>query len=372
MPISGFTDKLKRLGRDYLFQTTINEQQKNINCSLFNAGQLINNRIIAYPQDLLGAELMEKVHYIHKQNFADIDSLLGLAERMRKLEKPEIIEKLGKTLYSKDLYDEGIELLVLAAQKYSESPGLHFVLGRLYLGKGVYDEAEIELHKAVELAPNFPDYRNLLGVAYLKLKKSLAAIKEFNKAVELNIYFDKAYFNLGLAFIGNGLYREDYNLAKNLVKNSMDSFEKAILFNPSYETQDYFNGLIALKQGDLQAAFSLLSSVADLNTVLTSEDRLLEMYLRYVHDEAGMTEDGIKRYIERISELLKTNSGYADLHNELGMAYTVMSKFMNDKAIMHFQAALKINPNFAKATRNLKLSQNDLKGFEILLEAIVK
>jgi len=347
MPVSGFTDKLKRLGRDYLFQTTVNEPQKLINCSLFNAGSLINSRTIAYPDDLAGVALMERVQYIHKQNYSDIDSLLGLAERLRKLEKPEILEKIGKVLSSKELYDEGIELLVLAVQKYPDSSGIHFVLGRLYLGKGVFDEALTELQRAVDLAPNFPDYRNLLGIAFLKLKKAKAAINEFKKAVEFNIYFDKAYFNLGLAYIANGIFREDYNLAKNLISNSIENFDKAILFNPGFETQEYQNGIAALHRGDLQSAFDLLSAVADLNTILTSEDRLLEMYLRYVHDEAGMTEDGIKRYIERISELLKISAGFADLHNELGMAYTVMSKFMNDKAIKHFQEALKINPRFA-------------------------
>jgi hypothetical protein len=45
---------------------------------------------------------------------------------------------------------------------------------------------------------------------------------------------------------------------------------------------------------------------------------------------------------------------------------------MNDKAIRHFDDALKINSGFSRALKNLKLAENDLKGFEILLEAIFK
>jgi tetratricopeptide (TPR) repeat protein len=140
---------------------------------------------------------------------------------------------------------------------------------------------------------------------------------------------------------------------------------------------DYINesfecGMNLLKEGKLDQAYEKLTAVATDVVFRGSEERLLEMYLRYIHGEKGMTEEGIKQYVDRITELLKSNPGHADLHNELGMAYTVMSKFMNNKAIEHFKEALRLNPNFLKASRNLKLSQNDLKGFEVLLEAIVR
>jgi tetratricopeptide (TPR) repeat protein len=258
-------------------------------------------------------------------------------------------------------------------QKYPDMPGLHFVLGRLYLARGLYDEAVEQLTRAVELAPSYPDYRNLLGIAYLKLGKPVVAIDEFKKAVEQNIYYYQAYFNLGLGYILNGIVREDFNLAKNLVHNCQEAFKKATLFYPAYLCNGYENGMRLLVEGQLERAYDIFSAVAEETlSQSSSENRLLEMYLRYIHGEEGMTEDGIKRYVDRIGELLKSNPGHADLQNELGMAYTVMSKFLNNKAIEHFKEALRLNPHFLKAAKNLKLSQNDMKGFEVLLEAIVK
>ena len=251
-------------------------------------------------------------------------------------------------------------------------PGLHFVLGRLYLARGMFDEALEQSCKAVELAPSFPDYRNMLGIAYLSTRKPVSAVDEFKKAVELNIYYDEAYFNLGLAFIMNGIVREDFNLAKNLLHNCQEAFGKAIMFNPGYMNLNYETGMNLLRENKLEQAYEILSAMGREVITHESEERLLEMYLRYIHGESGMTEEGIKQYVEQISELLKSNPGHADLHNELGMAYTVMGKFLNNKAIEHFKEALKINPDFIKAARNLKLSQNDLKGFEVLLEAIVR
>jgi tetratricopeptide (TPR) repeat protein len=372
MSAIGFTDKFRRLGREYLIQTSVNELKKSIVCSLFHSGLLINSRTFPMLDNIESDGLIDRVSSIHEQYIEDIDCLLGLVESMKDQEKPEIVEKIGKTLCARELYDEGRELLSRAVEKYPDLPGQRFVLGRIYLSKGLYDEAKDQLCRAVELAPTYPDYRNLLGQAYLKLNKPVAAIDEFRKAVELNIYYDEAYFNLGLGFILNGIVKEDFNLAKNLLHNCQEAFNKATLFNPGFLNANYQMGMDSLVQGRLDNAYESLSLAAKDAVSHTSEERLLEMYLRYIHGSGGMTEAGIKQYVEQIEELLKSNPGHADLHNELGMAYTIMCKFMNNKAIEHFKEALRQNPNFLKAARNLKLAQNDLKGFEVLLEAIVR
>jgi tetratricopeptide (TPR) repeat protein len=372
MEAIGYTDKFHRLGREYLLQTSVNELHRTIISSLFHSGQLISSRSVSLPGNINADDLLTKVSEIHHRSLTDIDTLLGLVERMHDLGKPDLIEKLGRTLCARELFDEGNDLLTRAAVKYPDLPGIHHVLGRLYLGKGILDKAVEEFSRAVELAPKYPDYKNSLGTAYLKSEKPGAAINEFKKAVELNIYYHEAYFNLGLGFLLNGIVREDFDFAKDLPVNCLEAFEKAILFNPGYMNVEFEQGVTLLKEGKLEDAYRILSGMAARTIAHSSEDRLLEMYLRYVHGEGGMTEEGIREYIEEIRELLRTNPGHADLHNELGMAYIIMSRFTNNKAICHFKESLRINPNFAKAMRNLKLSQNDLKGFEVLLEAIVR
>ncbi len=372
MPPIGFTDKFRRLDREYLMQTSVSEARKAIVCSLFHSGLLINSRTFPLPPNLEGDALLEKVAKHHEHCLSDINSLLGLVERMKELDKPEIIEKLGRTLCSHELYDEGCSLLDYAVQKYPESPGLRFALGRICLAKGKFEEACEQLSRAVELAPVYPDYRNLLGVAFLKTNKPVAAIDEFRKAVEINIYYDEAYFNLGLGYILNGIVKEDFNLAKNLLHNCQETFQKAALFNPAFGTEEYEKGMALLSEGQLEPAYEILGNVGRDAVNHRADEKLLEMYMRYIYGQPGLTEAGIKQYLEEVSELLKSNPGHADLHNELGMAYMIMSKFLNNKAMEHFQEALRINPNFLKAARNLKLSQNDLKGFEVLLDAIIR
>ncbi|HBC45940.1 MAG TPA: hypothetical protein DEO84_03260 [candidate division Zixibacteria bacterium] len=372
MPPIGFTDKFRRLGRDYLLQTSFSEARKMIVCSLFHSGQLISSRAFPLTDELEGDALLTKVSQKHEYCLSDITALLGLAENMRELEKPELIEKLGRTLCSRELYDEGCELLTFAVQRYPEVPGLRLALGRIYHAKRQFEEAREQLSQAVELAPSYPDYRNILGVTYLKLNKPVAAIDEFRKAAELNIYYEEAYFNLGLGYILNGIVKEDFNLAKNLLGNCQEAFQKAALFNPAYITENYEKGIALLSEGNLEQSYEILTQVGGDVVSHANDEKLLEMYMRCIHGQNGLTEAGIKQYVDELSELLKANPGHADLHNELGMAYTIMSKFLNNKAMEHFQEALRINPGFARAVRNLKLSQNDLKGFEVLLEAIIR
>ena len=116
MPAINFTDKFRRLGREYLLQTSVNELRRLIICSLFHSGQLINTRAFPVPENPAPGALLDFVSKIHQQCLTDIRSLLGLVERMQQLDKPEIIEKLGKTLCNRELYDEGRELLSMAVQ----------------------------------------------------------------------------------------------------------------------------------------------------------------------------------------------------------------------------------------------------------------
>ena len=372
MSAIGFQDKFRRLDREYLLQTAVNDLNRNIVCSLFHDGKLLSSQTLPPLGELSRGDLSETAQEIHRQYLSDFESLLAMVEKTMKSDKPELIEKLGKTLFIRHLYDEALLLLEDAVERFPEYHGYRFLLGKIYLSQNRVADAQRELHKSVQLAPDFPDYRNQLGLVYLKLNKAVAAINEFTIACEKNVYYHNAFYNLGLGYILNGVLREDYELAKNIEQNCRETFDKATMFNPGYLNAAYQRGKTNLEQGRFKEAFDDFSKAARNGESISFQSELLEMYLRNVHGIDGMTEDGISDYIDRLKSIIKNNPGYADLHNELGMAFTIMGKLIIDKAIIHFSEALKINPHFDSAGKNLKLSQNDLKGFEVLLGAILK
>ncbi len=368
----GFQDKFRRLEREYLLQTSVNDLNRNIVCSLFHDGRLLSTQVLPPLGELSRGDLSETAQEIHRQYLADFESLLALAEKTINSDKPELIEKLGKTLFNRRLYDEALMLLEGAAGRFPEFHGYKFLLGKIYLSQNRVEDARDEFLRSVQRAPDYPDYRNQLGLAYLKLEKAIAAINEFKIACEKNVYYHDAHYNLGLGYVLNGVVREDYELAKNIMDNCREAFGRATMFNPGYLNEAYRRGQEKLDKGLLKEAYDDFTRAARNGGNISFQSELLEMYLRNVHGADPMSENGIGDYIERLKSIIKNNPGYADLHNELGMAYTIMGKLIIDKAIDHFNEALKINPGFQRAERNLKLSKNDLKGFEVLLGAILK
>lgn len=367
-----YSKKLNYLGREYLFQTTYNESDRTVVCSLFNQGRLLDIHYKSVPGRPQGNELVDYIMDTHLQILGHYETLLRVAEAKKESERSEVIVKLGSALLSNKLYDEAVELLNTAIQKHDGDSAIRLLLGKVYKAKNRFEDAEEEFRKAVELSPNYPDFRNLLGETYLHLRKPLAAISEFEKAAKYNVYYDRAFYNMGLGYILNGIVKEDFELAKGLQEKSNEAFGKAIAFNPRYDNENYRAGIAFLHEGRLEEAYEKLFSAIDNRDTDASFEKLLDLYIRCVYGEAGATEENIKNYIGNIENLLKTNPGFADLENELGMAYTIMGKIMRDKAIEHFRKAIEINPDFNKAIKNIKLSQNDLRGFEALLEAILK
>lgn len=367
-----YSKKLRYLDREYLFQTTYNELDRTVVCSLFNEGRLLNIHFTDLPADLPDNGLVDFMVKIHEQRLNDYEILLKVAEMNKDTDRPGILIKLGSALLVNQLYDEAIELLEGASSRHGNNSAIKLLLGKVYTAKNRFTDAESELRKAVELSPMYPDFRNILGETYLNLGKPLAAIDQFKKAVELNVYYDRAFYNLGLGYILNGIIKEDFDLARDLQNNCRETFEKAIALNPVYANQAYRDGMELLDRGMLQEAYEKLAEVAGNANPDSTSLKLLNLYIRCVYGENGATEKSIKDYIAEIENLLITNPGYADLENELGMGYTIMGKIMRDRAIDHFKKALEINPGFKKALKNIKLSENDLRGFEALLEAILK
>ena len=367
-----YSKRLRYLNRDYLFQTTYNESDRSVVCSLFNEGRLLNIHFTSLQEDLQGNELIEFIIKVHDRTLNDYETLLKVTESKKDSDRAEVIFKLGSALLKKKLYDEASELLQSALTKHDDDSAIRVLLGRVYSAKSRFEDAESELIRAVDLSPDYPDFRNLLGETYLHLGKPVAAINQFKKAAEFNVYYDRAFYNMGLGYILNGIVKEDFDLARDIQKYCDESFGKAVAFNPEYINENYETGMDLLREGRLEEAYEKLSSVSESGNANKISEDLLDLYIRCVFGSNGPTEENIKSYIEKAESLLKKNPGYADLENELGMAYTILGRIMRDKAIGHFGKAIEINPNFKKAKKNIKLSEYDLKGFEALLEAILK
>jgi len=362
--------KLKGMGKEFYLQTSGDPHNGKGVCILFESGNPVDiTEFKIIDSNRPPALVVEEYHRMRLERFTRLSELY--AELVEESEPP-ILEKLALSLADQKLFNEAAQVLEKALKIAPQNSGLWNDLGLILMELDDYERARDSFMKAVQLNPSYPDCHNNLGVALLDLGKCYQSYKSFEKAIELNVYFAEAYYNMALALILNGIKREDYNLAQNLEDNATNFLAKAVGFKPIFKNEHLQTGLDALGNKDLPAAFKHLRQGYDEAVAGKFPKKTYYFHLEYLYRNDLLREDAVIRHIKKLQKLIEAHPNYPDLHNELGMAYTVLAQFHSDRAIEAFERALRMNPGYKIALKNLKLTQNELKGLKTLLRAILK
>ncbi len=364
------TNKLRGMGKEFFLQTSADPQKGTGTSILFEGGNPLD--IIEFKITDDGRPPAAIVEEFHRNRLDRFNRLSDLYAELSNETDPSILEKLALSLVDQKLYREAAAILERTLIDSSQNSRLWNHLGLINLELHDYEKAAEDFNRAIQLNPDYPDYHHNLGRANLKLGRCLQAYQNFEKAIELNVYFGEAYYNMALAVILNGIKREDYGLAQNLEDRATSLLAKAVGFNPLFKNDFLQRGIDALSNRDLPQAYSLISNGYDLACESKFPKKTYYFHLDYLFRHDLLKEDAVVRHIKKIQRLIEKYPNFPDLYNELGLAYTVLAQYHSDRAIEAFERALKINPNYRTALKNLKLTQNELKGLKTLLRAILK
>jgi len=364
------TSKLEGMGKEFFLQTSGDPQNGKGTCVLFENGNPIDMIEFRLPENSKqAAGVIDEFHKNRFEKFVELDELyVELIEET----DASILEKLALSLIDQKLFEEAARIFKRGSENAPQNSRLLNYLGLTYMELEDYQKAENYFIEAINISPDFPDYQNNLGKALLKQGKCSRASKSFEKATELNVYYAEAYYNLALAVVLNGIKKEDYSLAQNLEDNVANLLSKAVGFDPAFKNEYLQQALDALKNKDLDITFIELSKGYDAATSGKFPKKTYHFHLEYLFRNDLLREETVIKHIKKLKKLLETHPNYPDLHNELGMAYTVLTQFHSDRAIEAYQKALKLNPEYKTAMKNMKLIQNELKGMKTLLRAILK
>lgn len=364
------TSKLRGMGKEFFLQSSGDTKNGKGSCILFEDGNPVDIFEFKLPENPKQASgVIEEYHRLRQERF---QALSDLYSELTDETEPPILEKLAVSLIEQKLFEEAAKVLDRAVKQAPQNSLLLNLQGLTYMEIEDYGKAQESFMKVVEIHPDYPDYHNNLGKALLKQGECFKAYKAFEQAIKLNVYFAEAYYNMAMAVILNGIKKEDYNLAQNLEDNATSLLAKSVGFNPSFKNDHLQQGLDALENKDLERAFIELSKGYDLATNGKFPKKTYNFHLEYLFKHEGLREESVVRHIKKLNKQLEKHPNYPDLYNELGMAYTVLAQFHSDRAIEAFQKALKLNPDYKIAMKNLKLTQNELKGLKTLLRAILK
>jgi tetratricopeptide (TPR) repeat protein len=367
-----FNDIIRSKDGEYFLRTANSIYQHKVISSFFKNGTLLDSQHTEYETNISEETLLEMTRSFHEEKKSEIKSLLELSEKLKQTKQPETKNLVGLAFVRKGMYNEAIDQFEDAIILDPENSIVYNNLGDAYIAVNRLEEAIDVLEKAIILSPDFADLHNNLGRSYLKLSKCKNAVQAFEKAISINTYYPDAFYNLAMAYILNAQTREDFSLSVDIYSNVMEYMEKAARINPNFKNEYYDRGEEFLRKKEYLKAYQEFEKGYNRGSHSTDMSFILDFYLRVVHSGKKMKSAMIWKHIRKLEALLKKYPNYADLYNHLGVAYVIMSKIVNNKAIQLFDKAMKINPNFEKAKKNKRLAEYDHKGIQLLFDAILK
>ncbi|MCI0513681.1 tetratricopeptide repeat protein [candidate division KSB1 bacterium] len=370
-PIS-FSETLESKRGKYLLQTSTNGFSSKVVSSIFKDGQLINDNYVSYTPKLSADELFKIAEQLHARQKHEITSIFQLIEKYAETKNEKQFELIAQGLLRRNLIDEAAACLEQFCLRNVTAAGCYFLLGLALYRQKNYPAAITALKHAVAIRPQYADYHHWLGIAYFSANACGLAASEFQAATAINVYFAEAFYYLGLTYLKNAIVRDDYNLKINLETNALQIFETATKLNPAYKREAYLLGIEAFKQQDYTAALAQL--IESQNAIEKPDPREIvdNFYLRLLDSDVEIEIVAVWDYIKELNTIIRKFPGYADLYQDLGIAYTILGTAFQKEAGLFFEKALKRNPNYQNARKSSKLVMNENRGLQFLVDSMLE
>ncbi len=223
-----------------------------------------------------------------------------------------------------------------------------FLLEEGYIDFFNDEEKEILFKEIVKTLENrSPGKWNNLGNRFKEIGQLDRAIDSYNKALEFDPDYRYACFNLGL------IYTE-----KGEIEKAIEAYERAVEIDPKYHLVFYNLAFIYRGRDELDRAINSFKRVLEINP----EHFYSWFNLGEVYDEMGELDQAIDSYKKALE--IKPNYHFA-LHN-LGIAYKKKGEL--EKAIEVIKHSLEFYPEDHHAWNNLGMAYEKQGSFDKAIE----
>jgi len=370
----GLNSEVLAGGKAFHVQTQYLEPSEKVVANVFDNGKVIFSKGV----DVKGcssSDIKLQVSQLHKHTIADLELIYYISDKVHTIRHCASTNKLGIVFLKRNLFDDAIKEFRTAIEIDPDFTEAYNNLGYTLLRQQLYEEAIDAFAKGIKKDGNYADLHHNLGCAYLSKDKYGEAIKELTTAIEINEDYIAAMLKLSLAYL-KSVASENQDAGLAPIPERMQTIKQILMIVKSRELyfrpQSFEIILEQIEKNNIAEAIKTLEKTEQEFPDFMDKFIESEFYLKFMFGGKGKDDEFIRGYAEQLRQAIDKYPGYADLRNHLGICYLIQCRNLFLSALEEFREALKINPEFKKAEKNLKLAENDGKGFLILLRAILK
>ena len=373
--------KISAGNRQFHLQTSTMVEAGLIRTEVFEKGQVLFVSIHQYErrntEQPANAErrIRRIVEQFHQSIIEEIDSLFEISEKLIDLNLLSAHEKLGQVFHYLHIFDKAEQHFKKAIEIDPQRYSSYIYLARVYfMQKRLHAALEI-MHTPLTKNVEYPDLYNMLGLIYLEKKNYREALTHFKAALQRNPKYIEAYFNMLETILArfNGRFNPSHETHKkslNLIRSIVRQIEQ---HGDVADRNQCAVVAKALSSDAGQKALALLQEFRDKRLSRREPPEVIgyKFFLRLLYAESPMSILSMENYERQIQEALAQNPAYPDLWHYLGLIHLMQCRQYFLDGLDHFREATRINPQFEKALKNLRLVGNDGREFLQMIKSIV-
>lgn len=316
------------------------------------------------------------VDQIHQTVIEEIDSLFETSEQVFEENNPLPHEKIGLVFLYMHIFDKAEKHFRRSIELDVSRFNSHLHLGRCFFLQKRYNQAREILDRLIRQEVCYPDLFNLLGLVMMETRDYWKALQYFKEALKRNSAYIEAYFNLSDSILRRVMAMKT-SQKKSELKKSVDFIRIILKKIENFGNMDdrRQSSLInkTLNENNIEKSLNLIQEYRDKHYIRRVPPEIFgyQFYLRLFYSDEELSSETLENYEEKITAALQKNPSYPDLWHYLALIHLMQCRHYFLKGLDNFADATRINPNFDKAVKNLRLVENDGREFLSLIKTIV-
>lgn len=337
-----FSDNVEIGGRVLHLQTNTLPGKERIVSTLFDQGEVIEQREKEVGRDFSPDILRSAVEEIHRARKKEIGLINQMIPRIRQMHHLPSLFRLGRLLISWRLFADARKVLEAACASPDPDARSVLLLSEVFSKQNQPQEAIRILKEAMEKFPDEPEISLQLGWIFNRMREQGPAEAAIQETVENHPDLGKAQFLRGILLLGK-LSRGEAGESSDPLP-TVDALKRAVGLAPEYRLKIVAEAIKYIYEKEYRLALEILEQVYDRTHIPLSEESDY-FYLNFLYGDGGRDEAAIRKFQTHIQKVLERIPNYPERLSELGMTHLILAHEEIRKAAETFAESDDISEN---------------------------